>query len=41
MCRGYHKRATNEELSEAVLISSAMLAGSTYVHMAAMFQSYE
>ena len=32
--------ATNEELSEAVLVASALLAGGAYAHMANMIQSY-
>lgn len=32
--------ATNEELSEAVMVSSALLAGGAYAHMANMIQSY-
>lgn len=32
--------ATNEELSEAILVASALLAGGAYAHMANMIQSY-
>ncbi|MBP1970076.1 AhpD family alkylhydroperoxidase [Virgibacillus natechei] len=32
--------ATNEELSEAVLVTSALLAGGAYAHMANMIESY-
>lgn len=32
--------ATNEELSEAVLVASALLAGGAYAHMSNMIQSY-
>lgn len=32
--------ATDEELSEAVLVASALLAGGAYAHMANMIQSY-
>lgn len=31
---------TNEELSEAVLVASALLAGGSYAHMANMIESY-
>lgn len=33
--------ATREELSEAVLVASALLAGGSYAHMANMIESYE
>lgn len=33
--------ATKEELSEAILVSSALLAGGAYAHMANMIGSYE
>ena len=32
--------ATNEELSEAVLVSSALLAGGSYAHLVNMIESY-
>lgn len=32
--------ATNEELSEAILVTSALLAGGSYAHMANMIESY-
>jgi AhpD family alkylhydroperoxidase len=32
--------ATNEELSEAVMVTSALLAGGAYAHIANMIQSY-
>jgi AhpD family alkylhydroperoxidase len=33
--------AASEELSEAILVASAMLAGGAYAHIANMIQSYE
>lgn len=33
--------ATREELSEAVLVASALLAGGSYAHMANMIEAYE
>lgn len=32
--------ATSEELSEAVMVTSALLAGGAYAHMANMIESY-